>query len=189
MTFRQIENYNKFYLAYQSLFITSDQALTDENDRPRTVHPFTRPCGQRTNILAPTVHHLRVRTVDQVSVGGHRTKTDLMNGFGRRTIKNIKMWTEVDKVRPSRSASKISPRMKYFCNQLLEFSTLKWQNWEGQLVQVSQQNVHLSNTRRVAVMQCNCVPYIVSRRAWRVNQDFCYWTFRWVEGVKTEQFI
>ena len=132
MTFRQIENYNKFYLAYQSLFITSDQALTDENDRPRTVHPFTRPCGQRTNILAPTVHHLRVRTVDQVSVGGHRTKTDLMNGFGRRTIK---MWTEVDKVRPSRSASKISPRMKYFCNQLLEFSTLKWQNWEGQLVQ------------------------------------------------------
>lgn len=32
MTFRQFENYNKFYLAYQSLFITSDQALTDENN-------------------------------------------------------------------------------------------------------------------------------------------------------------
>ena len=63
----------------------SDQAYTDGDDRLRTVHPSIRPRGQRTKIWAQTVH--------------------LKDEFGRRTIKNLKIWREVDrwtKVRPWR---------------------------------------------------------------------------------------
>ena len=51
----------------------SGQASTDEDDRLRTVNPSIRPCGQRTEILAQTVH--------------------LMDGFEQRTEIIILRWT------------------------------------------------------------------------------------------------
>ena len=81
------------------------RASTDEDGRLRTVNPSIRPYGQRTKIWAQTVPLMdefgrqtmiicpRWTEVD----GGRRQTVHVMDGFRRRTIKNIKkMWTEVD---------------------------------------------------------------------------------------------
>ena len=53
-----------------------EQASMDEDGRLRTVYLSISPRGQRTEMCSQTVH--------------------LMDGFRRRTIKNIEVWTEVD---------------------------------------------------------------------------------------------
>ena len=45
---------------------TYTQASSDEDDRLRTVHPSTCPCGQRTKILGSNrPSHGQIRTTDQ----------------------------------------------------------------------------------------------------------------------------
>ena len=56
-----------------AIFYSLEQASSDADNRPRTVHPSIRPCGQRTEILAQTVH--------------------LMDRFGQRTEIIILRWT------------------------------------------------------------------------------------------------
>ena len=44
----------------------ANQASSDEDDRLRTVHPSTCPCGQRTKILgSDRPSHGQIRTTDQ----------------------------------------------------------------------------------------------------------------------------